>query len=267
MEKSKAAVRDFWQAAACGEVYAVGGTTDERFAAHSQARYTLEPYIRPFARFDGTDKAVLEVGVGMGADHVEWAKSHPSRLVGVDLTPMAIERAHEHITLVGLTSELLVGDAENLPFSDETFDLVYSWGVLHHTPDTERAFAEVCRVLRPGGQARLMIYHRPSFVGLMLWLRYGLLAGRPLRSQADLYAHHLESPGTRGFTAREARQLLDGFSSSAVTSQVSFGDLLQGEVGQQHGSGIVRMAKRLWPRSLVNRVPSLGLVLLIEATK
>jgi len=267
MEKDKEAVRAFWQEAACGDIYAVGATPKDRFAAHSHARYGLEPYIRSFARFDGEGKEVLEVGVGMGADHVEWASSHPSRLVGIDLTEMAVDQANERMALAMHASELLVADAENLPFADDRFDIVYSWGVLHHTPNTERAFAEVHRVLRPGGQARIMIYHRPSFVGLMLWLRFGLFAGRPLRTQADLYSHHLESPGTKGYTLREARELVSNYASSFVRSQVSFGDLLQGEVGRQHDGGILRAAKRVWPRWLVKRIPSLGLMLLIDAKK
>ena len=70
-------------------------------------------------------------------------------------------------------------DAEHLPFPDDSFDIVYSWGVLHHSPDTPQAFSEAHRVLRPGGTLRAMIYHRPSIVGLMLWARYGFAAGRP----------------------------------------------------------------------------------------
>lgn len=267
MDDLKLSVQDFWDAASCGEVYAVGDSLEAQFTAHARARYQLEPYIRPFAGFDGAGKDVLEVGVGMGADHVEWARSRPDRLAGIDFTPRAVEWTAKRIELAGLTSQLQVGDAENLPFPDASFDLVYSWGVLHHTPDTERAFREVHRVLRPGGEARIMIYHRPSIVGLLLWAQYGALARKPFRSMTDIYAHHLESPGTKGYTVREGRHLARDFRQASVTSSVSFGDLLQGEVGQRHPSALLDAAKRYWPRALVRRLDVLGLMLQVRATR
>lgn len=264
----KAAVRNFWDAASCGEVYAQGADAEQRFRQHAQARYRLEPYIRAFARFeDGRGRDVLEIGTGMGADHLEWAQYGPRRLAGVDLTPRAVAWTNQRLATFGLTSELQEGDAECLPFPDCSFDIAYSWGVLHHSPDTPRAFREAHRVLRPGGTLRAMIYHRPSIVGLMLWMRYGLAAARPLRSLTDVYAHHLESPGTKGYTVAEAKRLVAPFAASRVRSAVSFADLLLGEVGQQHAGRGLALAKRFWPRQLIRRLPGLGLLLLIEARK
>jgi hypothetical protein len=91
MPDLKAEVRRFWDAAACGEIYAEGRSLDQQFRQHAEARYRLEPYIRDFARFqEGRGRDVLEVGVGMGADHLEWARNGPRRLAGVDLTPRAL---------------------------------------------------------------------------------------------------------------------------------------------------------------------------------
>jgi ubiquinone/menaquinone biosynthesis C-methylase UbiE len=268
MPDLKSEVRGFWDAASCGEVYAEGLSAQERFRKHAEARYRLEPYIRGFARFEeGSGQDVLEVGVGMGADHVEWARSGPRRLAGVDLTPRAVAWTTQRLDTFGLTSELKLGDAEHLPFPDDSFGIVYSWGVLHHSPDTQQAFREAHRVLRPGGTLRAMIYHRPSIVGLMLWARYGLATGHPARSLTDIYAHHLESPGTKGYTVAEARQLVAPFEASKIHSTISFGDLLLGEVGQQHTGRGLTIAKRFWPRPLIRRLPALGLLLLIEARK
>src|SRR5712691_1878730 len=174
----KERVRGFWEKSACGEVYATGSSLETALSAQAKTRYALEPYIKDLAGFsEAAGRDVLEIGVGMGADHAEWAKNRPQSLIGIDLTLRAVNYTRRRLNLDGLRSNLLVTDAERLPFADVSFDLVYSWGVLHHTPDTARAVREVLRVLRPGGVARIMIYHTHSLVGYMLWIRYGLLRG------------------------------------------------------------------------------------------
>ena len=264
----KAEVREYWESVSCGEIYAEGIGVEQRFRKQAEARFRLEPYIRNFARFEeGCGRDVLEIGVGMGADHLEWARSGLQRLAGVDLTRRAVAWTSQRLAAYGFASDLKEADAEHLPFVDDSFDIVYSWGVLHHSPDTQQAFREAHRVLRSGGALRAMIYHRPSIVGLMLWARYGLAAGRPGRSLTDIYASHLESPGTKGYTVAEARRLLAPFSASHIRVAVSFGDLLLGEAGQHHSGRGLTIAKRLWPRPLVRRLPALGLLLLIEAVK
>ena len=266
---SKKDVHDFWQRESCGEIYAAGESIDAQLQSQALARYELEPYIPGFARFDeGRGVTVLEIGVGMGADHLEWARHRPRRLVGLDATTRALEHTQRRLRLAGYTPDLLHADAEQLPFPSETFDVVYSWGVLHHTPDTPRAIREVLRVLKPGGTARVMIYHRRSIVGFLLWVKYALLAGRPSRSLDDVYAHHLESPGTKAYSVADARRLFDGFAKAAVTPFLSYADLLQGAAGARHGGRAGSLARRLWPRWLIRRYfRSCGLYLLIEARR
>lgn len=262
-------VRDFWEKASCGEVYAKGDSLRQLLESQAKARYELEPYILEFARFaEGAGRDVLEIGVGMGADHLEWARARPRSLAGIDITPRGVAYTRSLLELYGFTSRLQVGDAENLPFASESFDLVYSWGVLHHTPDTPAAVREVWRVLRRNGVARVMIYHARSIVGGMLWARYGLMAGRPARALADIYAHHLESPGTKAYSIEEARRMFSSFSRVEARSQLSFGDLLEGAAGQRHTGALLSAARALWPRPLIKRLlPRCGLLLLIEAVK
>lgn len=97
-----------------------------------------------------------------------------------------------------------------MPYPDDAFDLVYSWGVIHHTPDTRRALEEIVRVCRPGGTCKIMVYNRHSLVTFFLWLRYALLAGRPWRSFSWCLHHHMESAGTKAYTKKELRTLLGG---------------------------------------------------------
>ena len=250
----KEKVRDFWDASSCGEIYAQGDSAREQYRAQAETRFALEPYIIPFADFpSGAGRDVLEIGVGMGADHVEWARAHPRSLSGIDITPRAIAHTQARLQLLGLDSLLEVADAESLPFPDNSFDIVYSWGVLHHSPHTAMAISEVHRVLRPGGTAKIMIYNRRSMVALMLWLRYALLAGKPWRTFGEIYAEHFESPGTQGFTVEETRAMCREFGDVHVEVGLSFGDLLQGEVGQRHRGILLRIAKAIWPRAFIQR--------------
>jgi ubiquinone/menaquinone biosynthesis C-methylase UbiE len=263
---AKKAVRDFWQARSCGELYVQGESLRQQFEAQAGARYELEPFIHRFARFEeGCGKDVLEIGVGMGADFLDWARHSPHQLVGIDVTERAVEFTRQRLELYGFRSDLRVGDAEALPLPDQSFDIVYSWGVLHHSPDTRLAIREVHRVLRPGGVARVMIYHHPSVVGALLWARYGALQGR---SFTDVYANCLESPGTKAYTVRQTAEMFRQFTDVHTEIELSAGDLLTGAAGQRHGGMLLTTARKLWPRWLIRALlPRYGLFMLIEAKR
>jgi len=271
VDNEKQAVHDFWNASSCGEVYAEGDNEAEAYRRHAKTRYELEPYISEFARFDsvrGLD--VLEIGVGLGADHQRLAEAGPQSLTGIDLTERAIAHTRKRFDSLGLQTTLQVDDAERLSFPIECFDVVYSWGVIHHSPDTERVVGEIHRVLRPGGVARVMIYHKWSVVGFLLWIRYALMRGKPGRSLAWLYSTYLESPGTKAYTRSEGARLFAAFRDVETKALLSFGDLLLGASGQRHQGPLLAIARMLWPRRLLRQLlgrGNFGLYLLIEARK
>ena len=199
MDRDKQAVAQFWELEACGERY--GDDQDS-------IRYELEPEILRVANFaSARGQRVLEIGVGMGADCVRWARAGAD-VVGIDLTERAVSLTTQRLAEEGLRGEVRVGDAESLPFEDGSFDVVWSWGVLHHTPRADHALVEAARVLMPGGRYAVMVYHRRSWLALAAWVRFGLLKGRPLRSLSEAIAH-VESPGTRAYTVREVSRLLN----------------------------------------------------------
>jgi len=264
-------VRDFWDDGSCGEVYAQGDDLKRQYEAQAKARYLLEPYLKKFAEFDfAKDKDVLEIGVGMGADHQQLAEAAPKSLHGIDLTPRAIDHVKNRLKIFGLKSDIKVNNAEQMEFDDGRFDFVYSWGVIHHSPDTQKACNEIHRVLRKGGTAKVMIYHRYSIAGALLWLRYGLLKGRPFVGLDYIYHHYLESPGTKAFTVAETREMFKEFETVKTEVTLCFGELLQGEAGQRHNSKLLQIAKKIWPRPVIKAIAApfnLGLFLMITAKK
>jgi SAM-dependent methyltransferase len=187
----KQRVRDFWQAHPCGSKFspAESGTREffERVEAHRYAKEWHIPAAADFANTSGL--RVLEIGCGLGTDGAQFARAG-AIYTGVDLTDAAVALARRHFDLLGLRGEFRVGDGEELDFADESFDVVYSHGVLHHTPDTARAVGEIRRVLRPGGRAVVMLYHRDSYnyrVGIRVLRRAG---ARLLKSESGIKLIH-----------------------------------------------------------------------------
>src|SRR5438105_6552117 len=173
----KERVRAFWQANPCGTKFTdVEMGTRAFYERVEEHRYEKEWHIPAAAGFENArGLRVLEIGCGLGTDGAQFAKAGAD-YTGVDLTEAAIELARKRFEISGLKGQFRVADAENMDFPDESFDVVYSHGVLHHTPDTARAVREIHRVLKTGGRAIVMLYHRGSYnyrVGIRLLRRAG----------------------------------------------------------------------------------------------
>lgn len=255
-------VRDFWNADPCGTRYLEG---KEDLEAHARARYALEPHIFEFAQFQtARGLRVLEIGVGMGADYLEWLKAG-AIASGVDLSTASIEKARQRCQQAGHQPDLRVADAEQLPFSDNSFDVVYSYGVMHHSPNTQQCVREALRVLKPGGRARIMVYHHRSITGAMLWLRYGVLRGKSLRQSVF---DHLESPGTKTYSRSEVLALFSAFTNVQTRLVFSPGDLLLHQPSPRFQSEFYKLVWKLFPRKIVRVFgKNWGLFLLISAEK
>jgi len=210
----KEELREFWNAQTCGtstidkEKYSL-----EYFEEIEEYRYELQPEIFNFAqftRFHG--KKLLEVGVGAGTDFIQWIRAG-AECYGVDLTPESIEHVQRRLHLYGLEcKDLRVADAESLPYVDNFFDIVYSFGVIHHSPNTIKALEEIIRVLKPGGKAKIMIYNRHSLMAYFFWIRHALLKFKPWKSISWVLWHHMESLGTKGYTISEMNTILSKYN-------------------------------------------------------
>jgi SAM-dependent methyltransferase len=160
----KERVRAFWQENPCGTKFADAPPGSRKFyELVEDHRYTKEWHIPAAAGFAQSNNLdVLEIGCGLGTDGAQFAKAG-ANYTGIDLTEAAVGLAKRRFELFQLPGTFRIADAERLDFPNHSFDLVYSHGVLHHTPDTTAAVREIHRVLRPGGKAVVMLYHRDSY--------------------------------------------------------------------------------------------------------
>jgi ubiquinone/menaquinone biosynthesis C-methylase UbiE len=220
----------YWNDQACGTTAAKSlKFTREYFEEIEEYRYAVEPEIFSFAQFSRfRDQKVLEVGIGAGTDFLQWVRSG-AKAYGVDITDEAVAHVEHRLEQYNLSAEdIRVADAEKLPYSDGYFDLIYSFGVIHHSPDTIKALEEIIRCTRRGGSIKIMVYNRRSLNAFYYYLKYGLLSGKPFRSFSNVIYHHMESLGTKAFTRDEIKGILSNYPVEirSINATVTSYDLL-----------------------------------------
>lgn len=194
------------------------------------AAFYLPPHGRPFdllipfsrlAHYD-----VLEIGVGCGS-HAQLISPHCRSYVGIDLTNYAVQSTQRRFKLFDLPGQIRQMDAECLDFPDESFDFVWSWGVIHHSSNTQRAIEEISRVLKPGGTAVIMVYHR-SFLYYYIFNAFfrGLLQAAFLRARSihEIVQLHTDGAIARYYKIAEWRSLIEKYlviRESRITGQKS----------------------------------------------
>jgi ubiquinone/menaquinone biosynthesis C-methylase UbiE len=224
----QAAIRQ-WTADPCGpEIAAEPGTAPyiEQLLAQRHAYAPWFATALDYASARGL--RVLDVGCGQGIDVVRYAQAGAD-VTGVDLTPRHVELARRHVQALNLSARIVEGDAERLPFADAAFDRVSSNGVLHHTPDIERALREVHRVLVRGGEARVIVYNRRSFHYWMfqVW-RQGIREGQLFRegSMEGVLSRGVERssigarPLVRVYSPKALRAVMRAAGFTAVSTSV-----------------------------------------------
>ena len=199
-------VRSYWD----GNVIGLEASSQEvgsdaffrELSAYSDERYADAA---PFCRFDAyRGRRLLEIGCGLGQDLERYTRNG-AQTVGLDLSVNALKLADKYFCHRRLTLRALVGNAERLPFPDNTFDVVVSMGVLHHSPDTERAISEVHRVLRPRGETLIMLYHR--------WSWYNLLAAL---SRVGYEKQDADAPIVKTYGRRQLHKMFSRYSNIEI---------------------------------------------------
>jgi ubiquinone/menaquinone biosynthesis C-methylase UbiE len=214
-EKSIADVQQYWDARPCNIRHSTKPVGSKEYFDEVEARkYLVEPHIPAFADFDRwRGKRVLEVGCGIGTDSINFARAG-ANLTAVELSGESLRIAAQRAEVLGVADRIrfVEANAEELTsaLDDEPFDLVYSFGVIHHTPRPERALAEMRALMAPGGTLKLMIYHRRSWK--VFWIAAGQGRGRFWKTD-ELVAEYSEAqtgcPVTFSYTRSEARELVE----------------------------------------------------------
>jgi 2-polyprenyl-3-methyl-5-hydroxy-6-metoxy-1,4-benzoquinol methylase len=216
-KKSIADVRSYWDARPCNIRHSLKPVGSREYFDEVEARkYFIEPHIPGFAEFERwRGKRVLEVGCGIGTDSINFARAGAD-LTAVDLSGESLAIAKQRAGVMGVADRIqfVQANAEELTsaVSGEPYDLIYSFGVIHHTPRPERALTEMRELAAPGGTLKLMVYHRHSWKVLAIAVTQG--RGRFWKTD-ELVATHSEAqtgcPVTYTYTRNGGRELVEQY--------------------------------------------------------
>lgn len=157
VDKSK--IRNYWNKRPLGTLDIDFSPETKGFFLEHERRYADEIKFMEFSPSELKGSLTLDAGCGVGFWVRKLAKEHV-KVIGLDLSDESVKITKNSLEIFGLSAYILVGDVENLPFKSNVFDNVISFGVLHHTPNTEKGINEIYRVLKPGGKAFLSFYYK-----------------------------------------------------------------------------------------------------------
>ena len=228
-------VKRFWEGHTCGtigltEEISVDAFSDEYFDHIERHRYRVEAWVHEYALFtQWHGKDVLEIGSGAGTDALQFCKAG-ARYTGIDLTEAGIKHTRERLERLGFAPQLKAMSAHELDFPENSFDLVFSWGVLHHSPYTEEIIEKMYRVLRPGGKFVVLLYNTHSWVVYKTLIKHGLLRMNLIKyGYTGMMSRHTEAadnmnPLTKTYTRTQCKELFKQFNAVNVSTRISRAD-------------------------------------------
>lgn len=209
-------VREYWNRRPCNSRHSSKplGTVDYFFEV-AKRRYTVEPHIREFADFSGAcDKMVLDAGCGIGTDAIYFALAG-ARVTALDSSHMSIHIAEQSAKALHITDRMSFVCCDIEDVAGGSYDLIYSFGAVHHTPRPGVTMNHLRAACSPGATLKLMVYHKYSWKALQLWLKHG--------SKARYFTEAQEGcPITYWYSKKEAKQLVEGAGFKVTDMQVRF---------------------------------------------
>lgn len=215
-------VQEFWDKRPCNLRHSplkVG--TKKYFDEVEKRKYFVEPHIIPFAQFPRwKDKKVLEIGCGIGTDTINFAR-HGAKVTAVDLSPKSLKIAQKRAKIFKLEKAVTFYQANAEKLSQrlpvKSYDLIYSFGVIHHTPHPEKVIQEIKKYCHQETVVKIMVYHKYSFKALWILFKFGQGRFDKLKQLITKYSEaQTDSPVTYTYSKTEAQKLLKDFQISQM---------------------------------------------------
>jgi 2-polyprenyl-3-methyl-5-hydroxy-6-metoxy-1,4-benzoquinol methylase len=221
------AVQEYWNSRPCNYRHSVAPVgTKEYFDDVEARKYKVEPHIPAFADFAKyKGKRVLEVGCGLGTESLNFARAG-AHVTSVDLSDASLELCKKRFEVFGLKADFFSGNAEELASilpAGSQFDLIWSFGVIHHTPHPERCVEQFKKLLVPGGELKLMVYSKVSYKLFFLMRETNDWDFGKMNQLIATYSEaQTGCPVTYTYTFEECHDLLKGFTISHISKDHIF---------------------------------------------
>jgi 2-polyprenyl-3-methyl-5-hydroxy-6-metoxy-1,4-benzoquinol methylase len=209
-------VKEFWDKRPCNIRHSnkpIG--TREYFDEVEKRKYFVEPHIPGFAEFEKwRGKKVLEVGCGLGTEAINFAR-HGADLTVIEISKESLDLAKKRFEVYGLTAHFILGNAEELDvfLAGQKFDLIWSFGVIHHSPHPEEILRKCKDLLKDDGEIRMMVYSKISYKLFHFMRETGVWDFNSLDELISMYSEaQTGCPITYSYTYEGARRLFADFT-------------------------------------------------------
>ena len=220
-------VKNYWNARPCNLKHSTKPQgTKEYFDEVEKRKFFVEPHLVDFADFPSVrGKKVLEIGCGLGTTTINFAKAGAQKVTAVDLSDKSISLAKQRAEVNQLTGQIEFYNANAEEISKvlpkEKYDLIFSFGVIHHTPHPEKVLQELHKFLSPNGKIKIMVYYRYSWKVLWILMKYGKFQFWKLSQLVATYSEaQTGCPITYIYSKKQADKLLNDNGFQVVSSQV-----------------------------------------------